>query len=476
MNKNLINFSDSNILVVGDLMLDKYIYGDVFRISPEAPVPVVKALKEEYRVGGAGNVAINIASIGANVSLMGIVGNDKEGKNLISILKSKKIKCILETAKINKTHTKLRIISKNQQLLRIDSEEDFCSSSQDSIFSNFKKHIDEFDAVIFSDYGKGTLLNIKKLIKIAKQKNKLIFIDPKGSDYSKYNGATYITPNTNEFEQVVGECSEEIDTYKSAKRLKKHFNIDNILLTRGEKGMTLFTKDNQMIHQDTKAKSVYDVTGAGDTVIAVFAASISSGYSVKESMKLSNIAAGIVVGKIGTASATMEEVNSYIKNNFNNKIVNKSELKKIVSTNKQKGLKTVMTNGCFDIFHSGHANYLNEAKSFGNQLVVAINSDTSVAKLKGSTRPINPLAERMEVLSHIESIDWLISFEEETPENLYLEVLPDILVKAGDYKIDEIAGANHVISNGGEVKIANFIEGNSTSAIINKILKHGEGV
>ena len=471
---NSIDFSNSNILVIGDLMLDKYMHGDVSRISPEAPVPVVKVINEEFRVGGAGNVAINLASIGAKVSLIAIVGDDEESKKLETILTSCGVSCLLEKDKSVNTQTKLRILSKNQQLLRLDFEEEFHSKNIEHVYLKLIDAIDSHDAVIFSDYGKGTLLNIEKYIEYTKAKNKLIFVDPKGIDFKKYRGASYITPNITEFEQVVGVCKTEDDIAQNALKLIREVGVDNILLTRGEKGMTLFTHDEKILHQDTKAKSVYDVTGAGDTVIATFAASLVSKYSIEESIKLSNVAAGIVVGKIGTASTSKNEMINNINPSSNNKTIDEIQLKEIIKNNRRKGLKTVMTNGCFDILHTGHTRYLNEAKNLGYQLVVAVNTDSSIKKLKGSSRPINSLNTRMEMLSQLSSVDWVISFDDETPEKIYSLVLPDILVKAGDYNIEDIAGADCVLENGGEVKIAEYFDGDSTSAIINKILNLGE--
>jgi len=471
---NSIDFSSANILVIGDLMLDKYIHGDVHRISPEAPVPVVKAIDEEHRVGGAGNVALNIASIGAKVSLIGIVGDDKESRKLEVLLESDGVNCILEKDKSVKTQTKLRILSKNQQLLRLDFEEEFPQKNIDNIYNRLVKAIDSHDAIIFSDYGKGTLSNIDKCIEFAKTKNKLIFVDPKGVDFKKYKGASYVTPNFSEFENVVGVCKTDDEIAQKAKTLIQDTGIDNILLTRGEKGMTLFAHDGKIFHQDTNAKSVYDVTGAGDTVIATFASSLVAKYSIEDSIKLSNIAAGIVVGKIGTASTSRDEMINHINPSNFNKIINENQLKEIISINRDNGLKTVMTNGCFDILHTGHTRYLNEAKNLGHQLVVAINTDRSIKNLKGLNRPINSLNTRMEMLSQLSSVDWVISFDDETPEKIYSEVLPDILVKAGDYNLENIAGADHVIKNGGEVRIAEYFDGNSTTSIINKILNLGE--
>ena len=447
-------------------MLDNYLIGDTSRISPEAPVPVVKIFKEENKIGGAGNVSSNLSRLGVETILIGAIGKDNSGEKITKILNKKEIKHNLIFYKNNRTIKKTRIISRNQQIARLDFEDTEVVFDKKLLISKFKESLNDVDVVIFSDYGKGLLFDIEELITLAKKEQKIIIIDPKGDNFLKYSNANVITPNFNEFEAVVGKCISEKEIIKKALKLIKKINISAILLTRGSKGMTLIQSNKNIVNIPTVAANVYDVTGAGDTVVAFLAASLSLNLKLEEAAKISNKAAGLVVGKLGSSSIGINELFDSYKEKI---IFDQSELKIIVDDLKSKNQKIVMTNGCFDILHKGHINYLGKAKTLGDVLIVALNTDDSVRKLKGKNRPINTLDDRAEVLMSLESVDMVTYFSQETPIDLYAEILPDLLVKGGDYKLDDIIGSEEVINNGGEVKIIDFVEGYSSSNIIKKL-------
>ena len=440
---NKSNLSKSKILVVGDIMLDNYLIGDTSRISPEAPVPVVKIFKEENKIGGAGNVSSNLSRLGIETILIGAIGKDNSGEKITNILNKKEIKHNLIFYKNNRTIKKTRIISRNQQIARLDFEDTEVVFDKKLLISKFKESLNDVDVVIFSDYGKGLLFDIEELITLAKKEQKIIIIDPKGDNFLKYSNANVITPNFNEFEAVVGKCISEKEIIKKALKLIKKINISAILLTRGSKGMTLIQSNKNIVNIPTVAANVYDVTGAGDTVVAFLAASLSLNLKLEEAAKISNKAAGLVVGKLGSSSIGINELFDSYKEKI---IFDQSELKIIVDDLKSKNQKIVMTNGCFDILHKGHINYLGKAKSMGDVLIVALNTDDSVRKLKGKNRPINTLDDRAEVLMSLESVDMVTYFSQETPIDLYAEILPDLLVKGGDYKLDDIIGSEEVIN------------------------------
>ena len=467
---NLDLLKDGNVLVIGDVVLDKYIHGNVSRVSPEAPVPVLKPQSEEVRLGGAANVASNVSSLGSKVFLQGVVGKDDNAKELKALAKDKKIKSSF-VASLSPTITKLRLLASKQQLIRIDSEEEFSDQDWKSTKINFNKNISstKATALIISDYGKGTLKDIPYLIKEAKKKGVFVLVDPKGQDFSKYKGASIITPNYSEFVTAVGKVSSDSDLTKKAKKLLSDLKLQALLITRGSEGMTLIQKNKSGIKRDdfpTEAQDVFDVSGAGDTVIASLASAISSGFDLANSVKLANIAAGIVVGKSGTATPTLSE----LKNSFNSQDnLSKAEVKKLCQQSQKDSMKVVFTNGCFDVLHAGHVTYLQAAKKLGDKLVVGLNSDSSVKKLKGKERPINSLEERMTILKALECVDWVVPFTEETPLNLIKYLKPNVLVKGADYKTKDIVGSNFVLKNKGEVKTIPLVEGLSTTKKIQKI-------
>lgn len=471
MDSLLPDFHQAKVLVIGDVMLDRYWQGSTSRISPEAPVPVVNIKDISDCAGGAGNVALNTATLGVQTEILGVTGKDDNAKLLMSLLKKKSIATRFMQHDSLPTITKLRILSRHQQLIRLDFEENFNGVDVSSLYDDYKKRVDSIGAVVLSDYGKGTISAPQPLIEAARNKNIPVLIDPKGTDFERYRGATLLTPNLSEFESVVGVCHTEEELISKAKELIEKFELDALLVTRSEQGMSLITRSDEPFHQPTKAREVFDVTGAGDTVISVLAASLAAGASLQQATALANTAAGIVVGKLGTATVTTEELGRELRkgDQGGTSIFDQKTLLTYVEEARKRGETLVMTNGCFDIVHPGHVEYLKEAKALGDRLLVAVNSDASVNRLKGSARPINPLEHRMAVLAGLESVDWVAPFEEDTPEQLICKVLPDILVKGGDYKVEEIAGNQCVQANNGEVIILSFKDNCSTSAIVKKI-------
>lgn len=468
-------FAQAKVLVIGDIMLDQYIYGDTHRISPEAPVPVVKKHDFEDKPGGAGNVALNISKLGAQVTLLAMCGDDPEGDALNRYLSENKISNELIRTSLP-TIKKTRILSKHQQLLRIDTESTYNDLDHTELVNKAKQLISQHDTIVLSDYAKGTLTPVlQTLIKLARDQGKIVIVDPKESDLSHYKNAHWITPNLNEFLSASDKQTDEESLESRAKTLIRDNNFDGILLTRSEKGMSLYSKNSSTLHLPAKVREVFDVTGAGDTVIALVAIGLSVTHNLGIVIELANIAAGIVVGKMGAAFVTPDEFKTEIKQaEFSNLdrqfgVIDIDSLLHELNTARLAGERIVFTNGCFDILHTGHARYLEEAKALGDRLIVAVNSDDSVKSLKGEHRPIVPLKERMHLLESLKFVDWVIAFNEDTPEQLICQVLPDILTKGGDYKAEEIAGHQCVLDNGGSVEILSFTDNVSTSEIIRRI-------
>jgi len=473
MKINLPEFSRARVLVVGDLMLDRYWYGDTSRISPEAPVPVVHVGDSEERVGGAGNVALNIAHLGSQATVLGLTGDDEQASILQSLLENHGVNCQFEKLPGYSTITKLRVLSRHQQLLRMDFEDGFSGYDRSGFVQRFQQQLDDCEVVVFSDYGKGSLAAVQEMIAMARQRGKAVVVDPKGTDFSKYRGASLITPNMHEFEAIVGHCSNDKEIQARGEQLRAELDLESLLITRSEKGMTLIRKNKDAHTIPTRAKEVFDVTGAGDTVVAVLAAAYAGGgHSWREAMAIANLAAGIVVGKLGTATVSVSELQQALAEHAPTKtgVVEVGELVELVVSAKLRNETIVMTNGCFDILHQGHVSYLQQAKSLGERLIVAVNSDNSVRGLKGDGRPFNDLQSRMGVLSALACVDWVVAFDEQTPQKLICSVLPDILVKGGDYQVDQIAGADCVQENGGEVKILPFVDGYSTTNTLKRVL------
>jgi len=464
-------FNHAKVLVLGDVMLDRYWFGGTNRISPEAPVPVVKVQEIEERAGGAANVAMNIAALNVPVALHGIIGQDDAGRALDTLLNNHHIQNHCVAVSTHPTITKLRILSRHQQLLRLDFEEGFHNVDSTDLLAKLSQEITAYGALILSDYGKGTLESVQQMIQIARQANVPVLIDPKGTDFERYRGATLLTPNMSEFEAVVGHCQSEDEIVEKGLKMIADFDLLALLVTRSEKGMTLIRPNQTPFHLPTQAKEVYDVTGAGDTVISVLATAIADGRPYEEACYLANVAAGVVVGKLGTSTITPTELENAIHHREETGfgVMDETTLKAIIVEAKARGEKIVMTNGCFDILHPGHVSYLENARKLGDRLIVAVNTDESVRRLKGESRPINDLNARMAVLAGLASVDWVVPFEEDTPQRLIGEILPDLLVKGGDYKPEEIAGSEEVWANGGEVKVLNFENGCSTTNVIKKI-------
>jgi D-beta-D-heptose 7-phosphate kinase/D-beta-D-heptose 1-phosphate adenosyltransferase len=466
-------FERARVLVVGDVMLDRYWHGATSRISPEAPVPVVHVRQSEERAGGAANVALNIAALGAHARLLGITGDDEPAASLETLLAGAGIDCeFLKVAGIP-TVTKLRVISRHQQLIRLDFEDGFAATDATGILESYRQGLEHCDVVVLSDYGKGTLAQVEEMIALARAAGKPVLVDPKAQDFSRYHGATAITPNMAEFEMVAGPCQDEEALVGKGARLLQQHHLDALLVTRGEHGMTLLRRDAPEFHLPTQAREVFDVTGAGDTVISVLAAALAAGEELPAATALANLAAGIVVGKLGTASVSVPELRraAHLGQDAGFGEMNEAQLRIAVEDARSHGERIVMTNGCFDILHAGHVAYLAAARRLGDRLIVAVNDDASVQRLKGRGRPVNTLDRRMTVLAALGSVDWVVPFSEDTPERLICEIQPDLLVKGGDYRPEEIAGHDCVRRYGGEVVVLGFEDGCSTSGIIDAIRK-----
>lgn len=462
-------FDQARILVIGDVMLDRYWSGKTARISPEAPVPIVNVKHTEERIGGAGNVALNIAKLGGQVTLLGVTGTDAEASRLQQMLDEQGVACDFVSEPSIRTLCKLRVLAQHQQLIRIDFEELPLLFDEPVLLDKFQAQLPGHDVVVFSDYGKGTLAQVADLIQIARQAGLKTLVDPKGTDFSRYQGCDIITPNLSELHAVADVASHEQDLLDRGLALIRQHQIGTLLLTRGEAGMTLIEPDRH--HSlPAQAKDVFDVTGAGDTVIAVMALGVAIGLPLLDAMYLSNLAGGIVVGKLGTSTVSAQELVRAMHGDRDTVygIVNEDELAQLMTAAKANGERIIMTNGCFDLLHAGHVTYLQQAKALGDRLIVAVNSDASVKRLKGDSRPINGVQQRMAVLAALACVDWVVEFTEETPERLYCRLLPDVIVKGGDYLPEQVAGADCVTKAGGEVKILSFVDGQSTTQMINK--------
>lgn len=484
----LPRLKDRKVLVLGDIMLDEHILSKVSRISPEAPVPVADVVSIVYTPGGAGNVASNIRALGGYPYLLGVVGEDSSKERLFQALRERGIdtdNIIVDEGK--PTTLKSRIIAHGQHVVRVDTEKrgPLCSRLSCKLLEIAKNIIDEVDALIISDYGKGVITYDVAycLITIARERGKVVSIDPKGSDYRKYTQATIITPTQREAEMATRTVIiNEVDLIKVGWKLLEGLKSEFILITKGEEGMFLFEREGQITHIPAVASEVYDVTGAGDTVVSVLTLALAAGARIKEAAELSNLAAGIVVRKVGTAVATREELEEIIRyqsgERVNGKVKPLSELISASKRLKDEGKKVVFTNGCFDLLHIGHLRYLQKAKEAGDVLIVGINSDSSMRRLKGPERPIVQQNERAEILSALECVDYVVIFSEDTPYRVIRAIRPDILVKGGDYEAGQIVGTDLVKSSGGEVLVIDEVKDRSTTLLVKAILdkyNHGNG-
>ncbi len=474
------NIDSTRILCLGDIMLDEYITGTISRISPEAPVPVIQVNDESTVLGGVGNVVRNLASIECNVTLISVVGDDENGSEVAQLLKQvPKVETHLLMDKKRTTTTKTRYISGNQQVLRTDREcnESLGSHLESKILKLYKEYIISHDLVVLSDYAKGFFSPelLESLIQEAKVQNKPILIDPKGNDFNRYKGATLLTPNQNEL-SLAAHCKikSDNDLIRAAKSVMKTAELDSIIVTRGSQGMTLVESNGKTKHIKTRALEVFDVSGAGDTVIAMLAACLASSVKLSDAINIANAAAGVVVSKIGTAVVHREELLSALHTlkvqTHEEKIVSWERAVAQIQKWKRLGQRIVFTNGCFDFLHPGHIELLHKAKEAGHKLIIGLNTDHSIQRLKGPKRPIQKERDRSFVLSSIGCVDLIVFFEEDTPLNLIKLLKPDVLVKGADYTIDKVVGASFVQSYGGQVKLVDLVEGKSTSNMVTKMI------
>lgn len=474
MKLTMPRFDQAPVLVVGDVMLDRYWHGATSRISPEAPVPVVRVEQHEDRPGGAANVALNLAALGAPAFLVGVTGTDEAADSLSDSLQAVGVTTRFQRIAGQPTIVKLRVMSRHQQLLRVDFEEAFRTDAV-ALSTDVEALLDQVRVLVLSDYGKGALKNHQRLIQAARQRGIPVLADPKGKDFAIYRGASLITPNLSEFEAIVGRCTDEADLVAKGQQLMTELELGALLVTRGEHGMTLLRPGHSALHLPARAREVFDVTGAGDTVISTLAGAIAAGEELPQAVALANLAAGIVVGKLGTAAISAPELRRAVQREQGSErgVLSLDQLLLAIEDARAHGEKIVFTNGCFDILHAGHVTYLEQARAQGDRLIVGVNDDGSVTRLKGPGRPINSVDRRMAVLAGLGAVDWVVSFGEDTPERLLTEVRPDVLVKGGDYGVEQVVGADIVKAYGGEVRVLGLVENSSTTAIVEKIRHQG---
>jgi D-beta-D-heptose 7-phosphate kinase / D-beta-D-heptose 1-phosphate adenosyltransferase len=476
----LSRLSKVRALVIGDLMLDEYLWGRTERISPEAPVQVVDVVREDLRLGGAGNVICNLAALGCEVHVASVLGEDEDGRRLRSMLAEKGIGTEwLFSAPGRVTGRKTRILASNQQMLRFDRESRNAISAE--LVTSLKEHIlraaPEFQVIIVSDYLKGVLTEelLQETIACARRHALPVVVDPKGNDYHKYRGATVLTPNRKEAQSASGiTITDESSLLNAGRKLREEYDLDALVLTRSEEGMSLFFRDGRLENLPTEAREVFDVTGAGDTVLAFIGAGLACGLPLEDAARIANLAAGVVVGKVGTSTVLPDELleaAARLHHDSDLKIRGREALSTILAGERQRGKKVVFTNGCFDLLHVGHVKYLQRARQLGDLLVLGLNSDDSIRRLKGPKRPLIDQYERAHILAALNCIDYVIVFDEDTPLELISALRPDILVKGGDYTPEGVVGKDLVESWGGRVELIQFVEGKSTSSIIDRILE-----
>ncbi len=467
------------VLVIGDLMLDRYLIGEVERISPEAPVPIVLLKQQNERAGGAANVAANLAGLGIKTHIAGCVGQDVDGKALLNMLTQQGIEASSVLQSVERpTITKTRILGGHHQMMRLDQESHaaFSANENSDLLNLVKSQLSAKPSiVILSDYAKGVLSSevCQSIITACKAANIPVLADPKGKDYSKYKGATALTPNKKETAEACGVNARETDALlASANALRKTLNLQFLAVTRGEEGISVLD-DNSSAHIPASAKQVFDVSGAGDTVIATLAAGMMFGLGHHDALHLANIAAGIVVGKVGTVpihrDELLHELTTQEATEQADKICDLAHLTSKVAAWRKQNLKIAFTNGCFDLLHAGHVTYLEAAKKTSDKLILGLNTDRSVSAIKGPTRPVIHENDRARVLAALESIDAVILFDEDTPLTLINTLKPDVIIKGSDYTEDQVVGGAEVKSWGGKVALIDVVEGRSTSNIIKKL-------
>lgn len=477
MSIQIPDFKGLKALVAGDVMLDRYWHGDTARISPEAPVPIVRVDSREERPGGAGNVAVNLAALGVETRLLGLCGEDDAAHALRALLETAGVAAHLLAVPGLPTITKLRVMSRHQQLLRLDFEQLFPDQAAARLAESFAVHLEGVDVVVLSDYGKGTLGQVQTLIGAARAARIPVLVDPKGTDFNRYRGASALTPNLGEFLAVAGPCPAPADLAQAGNAWCRKLALDRLVITRSEQGISLFDAVTSHVHLPAQAREVFDVTGAGDTVIAVLAAARARGLEWPAAAALANVAASWVVGKLGTVAISAVELRQAVgeANGESHGVMDEPALLAAVTRARAAGERVVMTNGCFDVLHPGHIRYLRQARALGDRLIVAVNDDASVRRLKGADRPVNALADRMALLAALDGVDWVVPFGEDTPERLIGAVVPDVLVKGGDYTVQQIAGAGCVQAAGGEVCVLPFVAGYSTTSLLDRVRKRGDG-
>jgi len=472
---NLPSLQAVHVLVVGDLMLDRYWSGPALRVSQEAPVPVVHVEQIDEHPGGAANVALNIASLGARCTLVGVVGNDAAAGSLFATLTAAGVVCDFVTLEDWPTIVKLRVVSQNQQLLRTDFEQPLPAQAAcaAAIAAKVGAHLARATTMVLQDYDKGALDDPEALIALAQQAGVPVVVDPKHKPFRRYAGAHLLKPNVQELRAAVGAWVDDAELVDKTVALCAEHRLGAVVVTRGGSGMTAVARDGNHQHIPALPVEVYDVTGAGDTAAAALGIGTSLGWDACASAQIANVASGIVVGKSGTASVTGPELAMALArlDRVGRGNLNRAQLIDAVARARAAGERIVFTNGCFDILHAGHVAYLEEARALGDRLIVAVNDDASVRRLKGTGRPVNPLARRLQVLAALSAVDWVVGFSEDTPEALLELLRPDVLAKGGDYGPDEVVGAGLVTAYGGTVVVLSLVEDCSTTAIVEHIRK-----
>lgn len=475
---DISKFDQCRLLVIGDLMLDEYLWGEVDRISPEAPVQVVSIQKEEFTLGGAGNVVNNVVALGAKVSVAGVIGTGRNGQLLLKRFKELGVDTGGIIQELDRPTTqKTRIIAANQHVLRIDREtkQDILASTFDDLLRFIEKKIPDVDTVLISDYGKGLITEslLSQVITSAKKHKKMTIVDPKGLDFSKYSGVSLLTPNKKEAALASGvEIIDESSLEKAANHIFKNVGLDKLLITCGKDGMVLFEKDKEPFRVRAEARQVFDVSGAGDTVLAVLGVAVASGTAIQDSVAIANTAAGIVVGKVGTATVSRPELLSAMKTEDNGlpaKYKDLSELPALIKDLKNKEKQLILTNGCFDLLHAGHIMLFSASKQLGDILIVAIDDDESVKTLKGPGRPVIKARERCRILSALDAVDYVVVFSSNELNELIEIIQPDVLTKGSNYKSKEVFGRELVEKYGGRVELISVTEDISSTSIINNI-------
>ncbi len=462
-------------------MLDRFVYGEVERISPEAPIPVLRVRRENAMLGGAGNVVRNLVALGARPHFMAAVGDDHAGRELAGLIGEQKgVDPVLIVEPGRETTIKMRFLAASQQLLRVDRESSgpLSEASRERMRMMAVKLVDDSGAVVLSDYGKGVLTPqlIQAVIDAARGAGKPVLVDPKGADYSVYRHATIVTPNRKELHEATRmPVGTDHEIVAAARHLIDTCDLANVLVTRSQDGMTLVTGGGAAHHLPAEARDVFDVSGAGDTVIAVMAAAVAAGASLLDAAHLANAAAGIVVGKVGTAVATTDELVEALYHSSLSaneaKLVSLDAAMAQIERWRTQGYRIGFTNGCFDLLHPGHVSLLSQARAACDRLVLGLNSDASVRRLKGAHRPVQDEAARATVLASLASVDLVVLFEEDTPERLIRALRPDVLIKGADYTIDKVVGGDLVLGWGGRVVLADLMPGHSTTATIARMGK-----